>query len=91
MSKHAIEKALWKIGSSPVEMQEYLAEPMQYLANFQLSNDEKEIIKTLDVRAMADKGVNTVLMVNTYTALCGGPASLGEYLQKIAMPVRGAY
>lgn len=84
MSVNAIEMAFWKIGSSPVEVQQYLAGKSDYLARFNLSDQESQLIQNLDVRALADKGVNTVLLVNTYSALCGGPASLGEYLQKMA-------
>lgn len=84
MSTFAIEKAFWTIGNHPHEAQAYMANPDEYLMRYQLSAEEKALIKNLDVHALDQLGINTVLMVNTWSALKGGPAALGEYLQKMA-------
>jgi hypothetical protein len=82
MSTNALEKALWQIGTNPVETERYRACPQTYAAEFRLDEAERAILAELDVGAMARRETSTLLLMMAFLAV-RGPGSMGEYMQSM--------
>jgi hypothetical protein len=61
MSRNVLEKVLYDLSTSGANKKAFGAEPQKFLARYQLSDDERDLIVAYDVRALADLGVNTML------------------------------
>ncbi len=85
MSTNALEKALWQIGTNPVETERYRASPQTYAAGFRLDEAERAILAELDVGAMARRETSTLLLMMAFLAV-RGPGSMGEYMQSMNRP-----
>ncbi len=89
MSMFSIERALWEIAGSRESVGQFLQDPDSLLAGYQLSEQEQELVKTKDVRAMADQQVSSMLLMLFWMAVSGGDQSLPEYLQRMNTPGQG--
>jgi len=85
MSMFSIERALWELTTSPENTKRFLVDPDGLLASYQLDAEEIELIKALDVRAMADRKVSEMLLMLTWFAL-RGQDTMPEYLQRMNTP-----
>jgi Aromatic-ring-opening dioxygenase LigAB, LigA subunit len=85
MSVHAAEKVLWMLGNQPSEAEKFKQDRRAYLNNFALEADERGWLETLDVKRLADRGVNPLLLLGVYRAIQGGD-SIPEYMQRMNTP-----
>ena len=89
MSMYSIERALWEIAGSQNLIGQFLEDPDSLLTSYQLSDKERVLIKTKDVRAMADEKVSEMLLMLFWMAVSGGDQSLPDYLQRMNTPTPG--
>lgn len=61
MSRHSLEKVLFDLSTSGANKKMFAAEPDKFLGRYQLSDEEKKLVREFRVRALADLGVNTML------------------------------
>jgi len=85
----AIEKLLWQACSNPVEAGAFQAQPETYLGNFRIDDEERGLLLAWDVAALADRGVNPMLLMMSYNAVRGG-GDMMDYIMKINSPRSGA-
>ena len=83
MSSHALEKAMWTIGTSPLEAERFRQSPATYAEQFHLDAGEKTSLAALDVGDMAKRGASTLLLLMGFMAV-KGPGGMGEYMQSIS-------
>lgn len=89
MSMYSMERALWDIAGSRDSVGQFLQDPDSLLSAYQLSDDEQTLIKSKNVRAMADQEVSSMLLMLFWMAVSGGDESLPEYLQRMNTPAQG--
>jgi hypothetical protein len=82
LSVHAAEKVLWLLANQPDEAHKFKQDRKSYLSKFALNADESTWVETLDVRRLADCGVNPLLLLGVYRAV-QGPDSIPEYMQRM--------
>lgn len=82
---YMMEKVLWEVGSDREKASAFNEAPDDYLAGFRLEPDEKQMLKSLDVRRIADREVSTLLLFGAWLAL-RGPKEIGEYLGRMNTP-----
>ncbi len=82
MSSHAIEKALWQAVTNPADGQRLREDTASYLSGFRLDEDERALIQAWDVKAMADRKVNELLLMMAFSAT-HGMDQLPVYLGRI--------
>ncbi|MBL8574433.1 MAG: hypothetical protein JNM13_12210 [Hyphomicrobiaceae bacterium] len=61
MSRDTLEKVLYDLSASGANKKAFAAEPDKFLGRYQLDADERALVLAYDVRALADRGVNTML------------------------------
>jgi len=83
VSTYTIEKVLWEFAANPERVQRFKSDPDAYLANYTfLAQDEVEIVKKMDVKAMAARGVSTLLTMMVWQEL-EGPAGMPLYMMRM--------
>jgi hypothetical protein len=88
MSIHAVELALWTIVADPRDGRRYQDDPDAFLGAFRLDDDEKAIVRDLDVCALIDRRINSMLVMNAYCAIHGFQ-NIPTYLQTLNGGRRG--
>ena len=82
MSINAVEQALWQIANHSNEAEFYRADSASYLSQFRLDPDEVEMIRTVDVKGLAERGANVMLVLGLARAILG-PDCIPEYMGKM--------
>jgi len=82
MSTNALEKALWQMGTSPAEASLFRQDPTAYTQRFRLETDERTLLQGLDVGGMAQREVNTLLLLMAFIAV-RGPECMPDYMQSM--------
>jgi hypothetical protein len=82
MSVNAAEKVLWLLSNERAETDRFLRDSEGYLKGFRLDPAERESLEKLDVRWLADRGVNPLLLLGAYRAV-KGPDSVPEYMRQM--------
>jgi hypothetical protein len=85
MSIHAVEKLLYEICNSGERAQQYRTGPDALLARFALTEQERRLVRELDVRGLTDYLVNPMLIMTTWNTLVG-PNHIGDYLGRLNAP-----
>lgn len=85
MSTHAIESALWDLHHDPLGPERFRSDPDQALKGYALTVEEQRLVKSLDVRAMADRGADQMLLFVSWIALSGFD-QVGEYMRRMNTP-----
>ena len=85
MSANAIDKALWQALSNPKEMQRLREDAQDYLREFKIDDQERQLMLSWDVGELVSRGVSPLLLVSTYTAV-EGMDKMGDYIMKINQP-----
>jgi hypothetical protein len=85
MSVHAAEKVLWLVSNDRREAERFIQDCKGFLTSFCLGADEREYLEALDVRRLADRGVNPLLLLGAYRAIKGSD-SVPEYMQRMNGP-----
>jgi hypothetical protein len=88
MSVHAVELALWTIVADHQNVDRFQADPAAFLAGFRLDDEERAIVTSLDVRALIDRNINSMLVMNAYCSFHGFE-SIPQYLQILNGGARG--
>ncbi len=86
MSVNSIERVLWELTEQPQKVGDFVENTDAYLAAYQLTQEDCRMIKERDVRAMADYGVSQMLLMLFWQTVTGGPAQMGEYMQRMNTP-----
>ena len=82
MSTHVVERVLWEICNMPEKTATYIENPDAHLANYQLDEDERRMVKELDVKSLAERNVSQMLLMMTWNVLVGAE-KVGEYLGRM--------
>ncbi|MAY34327.1 MAG: hypothetical protein MRY67_14925 [Rhodovulum sp.] len=61
MSRNTLEKVLYDLSTSGANKKKFAEDPDKFLSRYQLSEDERALIRDYKVRDLADLGVNTML------------------------------
>lgn len=80
MSLNAVEKVFWEFGSDAQRIAAFRADPDAYLTPYRLEPDEREMIKNVDLKALAGRGVNTLLTMMVWPMLKGAQGMPFDYL-----------
>ena len=81
MSLHAVEKVFWEFGTDPQRIAAFRADPGGYLSGYRLEPDECEMIKQVDLKALAERGVSTLLTMMVWPMLKGPEGMPFSYLE----------
>lgn len=81
MSLHAVEKVFWEFGTDPQRIAAFRADPDGYLKGYRLEPDEREMIKQVDLQALAERGVSTLLTMMVWPMLKGPEGMPFSYLE----------
>jgi hypothetical protein len=87
MSIYTIERVLFDLTSNPQAPARFREDAATFLAAYPLAQDEASIIRTLDVRAMHDRGVDAMLAMRAFNAI-EGRARMPEYMLRINTPAQ---
>ncbi|AIT80491.1 hypothetical protein [Novosphingobium pentaromativorans] len=87
MSTNSIEKALWKALSEPREMDRLRADAPGYLSEFNISEEERELILNWDVAEIVRRDVSPLLLLSVFSGV-NGARRMPEYLEKINQDYR---
>lgn len=85
MSTHAMESVLWDLHHDPRGAERFRSDPDQALKGYLLTQEEQRMVKSLDVRAMADRGADQMLLFVSWIALSGFD-QVGEYMRRMNTP-----
>lgn len=85
MSNFAIEKALWTACNDPAQAGAFRSDPQGYLVDYRIDDEEKALLLDWDVAALADRGVNPMLLMMSFNAVAG-KGDMMEYITKINRP-----
>ncbi len=83
MSINTIERVLWDIHHDPHMADLFRQTPDVLLEGYGLESAEKDLVKTLDVLAIANRGASQMLLFNAWLAI-KGPGGIPEYLGQMA-------
>ena len=81
MSLNAVEKVFWEFGTDPDRIAAFRADPDGYLARYRLEPDERDMIKRVDLKALAERGVSTLLTMMVWPMLKGPEGMPFSYLE----------
>ena len=82
MSIYTLERVLWDLHAQPEVAGNFRRDAEAVLNAYPLTDDERAMMQSLDVRAMADRGVSQMLLFISWLAL-NGPAGGAEYMQRM--------
>ena len=82
MSRYMIEKVLFDVNENPGRAQAFREDPDSFLGGYRLEADERQMLKRLDVRAMADRQVSTLLLMMAWM-IVRGPGETPAYMAKM--------
>ena len=77
-----IEKLLHDVSSSRSTAERFNTDLDGCLARYRLSEEEREMFRSGDVRAMRDRGANPMLTMGFWMAV-HGPREMGEYMKRM--------
>ncbi|MEL0082080.1 MAG: hypothetical protein VW985_03445 [Gammaproteobacteria bacterium] len=83
MSVSAIERVLWEMGDKAYRVEQFKADPDAYLATRDLSDQEREWIKNMDVKSLVDHGVSSMLTMMAWPLIHGVDELPFDYLTKM--------
>ncbi|MGK2941591.1 MAG: hypothetical protein ACSLFJ_07945 [Immundisolibacter sp.] len=81
MSLNAVEKVFWEFGTDPDRIAAFRADPDAYLAAYPLEPDERDMVKRVDLKALAERGVSTLLTMMVWPMLKGPEGMPFSYLE----------
>lgn len=84
MSLNTIERVFWEFGDEPERVKQFLKDPDAYLAPYPLSDNEREMVRKMDVKALDSYGVSNMLVMLAWTSINGSnPVLMFEYLKQM--------
>lgn len=85
MSTPALELALWRLGNMPHDVEAFRADPDGWLQAFRLDAEERVLVKDLDLRRLADRQVNEMLLMAAFRALRSSK-EMPDYMRQMNTP-----
>ncbi|WP_439030454.1 hypothetical protein [Gordonia terrae] len=85
MSTYELNKALWTIYTSAEQTRRVVNNPSDFAAGFDLTDDERTALQTLDYRALLTVGAHPFLMFKTAlrTRAPMNPDKIREYVDEL--------
>ncbi|MGQ7908811.1 hypothetical protein [Burkholderia sp. BC1] len=83
MSIYTMERVLWDLHTDPAKVKRFHSDAGEFLSAYLLAEEERALLESLDVRAIADKGVSQMLLFCSWQAIQGGPPSIPEYMRRM--------
>lgn len=84
MSVNTIERIFWELCADPAKIGAFLKEPDGYLSQFQLTEDERKMVRKMDVKALEAHGVSNMLLMIAFSTVNGGsPLVMFDYLKRL--------
>ena len=80
MSVHAVEKVFWEFGNKPSRIDDFRQDPDTYLSRYNLTSEERAMIRSVDLKALAEHGVSTLLTIMVWPLLKGADEMPFDYL-----------
>jgi len=80
MSRDALEKVLYDLSTSGANKKAFAEDCAKFLGRYQLSEEERVLVRDYRVRELADLGVNTML---TWGFWLQAGKSNGDYLRRM--------
>lgn len=80
MSVHAVEKVFWEFGNKPARIDEFRRDPDTYLKNYALTDQERAMIRGVDLKALEAHGVSSLLTLMVWPLLKGADEMPFDYL-----------
>ena len=85
MSSNSVERVLWDLSVNRESRRRFLDDPARYLSRYQLTDEERAMIRRFDVQGLTDRGVSTMLAMSFWMEL-EGSSDLEEYLKRMNAP-----
>lgn len=85
MTINTMERVLWDLHNDASLATKFHENSEEVLNAYNLADDERSLVKEMDVRAMADQGVSQMLMFMAWQAL-KGPQLVPEYMRRLNTP-----
>lgn len=82
MSVNMVEKALYDLSVNRRAAERFNEDVDGFLARYRLSEEERAMFRTGDVRAMRDLGANPMLTMGFWMAV-RGPREMGAYMKRM--------
>lgn len=82
MSRNVLERVLWHLSVERPAKERFREDPEQYLSRFDLSNEEKSMVLSFDVKAMQELGVNAMLTMGFWQEMAPS-RSMRLYKEKL--------
>jgi len=83
MGVSAIERVLWELGDKESRVEQFKTDPDSYLANRDLSEAERQMLKEMDVKSLVDHGVSSMLTMMAWPLIHGADDVPFDYLTKM--------
>jgi hypothetical protein len=80
MSVHAVEKVFWEFGNKPARIDAFRRDPDTYLKNYALTDQERAMIRRVDLKALEAHGVSSLLTLMVWPLLKGSDEMPFDYL-----------
>ena len=80
MSVHAVEKVFWEFGNKPARIDAFRRDPDAYLKNYALTDQERAMIRQVDLKALEAHGVSSLLTLMVWPLLKGSDEMPFDYL-----------
>jgi hypothetical protein len=90
MSSYTIEKVLWDLVQKPHTGPAFRADPDPHLDRYPLELSERTLLKSMDVRKLAARRINPMLLMRAWQAVFGKD-QFAQYLKKIGGDRAGAH
>lgn len=82
MSSNTIERVLWDLNVNRESRRRFLEDSAKFLSRYQLTEEERAMIRQFDVRGLTDRGVNTMLAMGFWMEV-EGSSDIHEYLRRM--------
>lgn len=83
-----LEAALYKLGAERAARELFVSDPESFGRSARLARDELDLLRTFDVRALQELGVNPMLTMGFWQRLAPSP-DLGAYVASLTGVDRG--
>ncbi len=81
MSLNNVERVFWEFGDQPSRIEQFRADPDAYLAAYALDEEECREIKDMNLTALVERGVSSLLAIMIWPLLKGPEGMPFAYLE----------
>lgn len=83
MSIYAVERALYECSFNPANIGQLMEAPQEFLARYNLTDEEKQQIINQDVKALGEQGCSHMLLMMFWVGVNRGLDQMPEYLRRL--------